>query len=296
MHYLKALATLRPPFLLLTPICVGLGFALAMSTTMQIDYHLLALVLLGALCAHISVNTLNEYHDFKSGLDLETQKTAFSGGSGALPANPDLAHVTLSIGLGSLIVTTLIGCYFVVILGAQIIPFGVLGIVVILTYTQWLNRNPLLCLIASGLGFGFLMVVGTYVVLSAGHNQFAWLVALVPFFLVNNLLLLNQYPDIEADAKVGRRTFPIVFGIKVSNWVYAGFMLAAYGVILLLVLTAALPYLSLIAILPMILTGIALKGAINYGANIGQVPQFMAANVAATLLTPLLLSIAIIWG
>ncbi len=52
------------------------------------------LALLGAFLAHISVNTLNEYFDFKSGLDLETIKTPFSGGSGADFA---AAHGVLSI-------------------------------------------------------------------------------------------------------------------------------------------------------------------------------------------------------
>jgi hypothetical protein len=52
------------------------------------------LIFIGALFAHISVNTLNEYFDFKSGLDLTANKTPFSGGSGALPNTPDVAGVS----------------------------------------------------------------------------------------------------------------------------------------------------------------------------------------------------------
>ena len=47
----------------------------------------LILALAGGLLAHISVNALNEYLDFTSGLDLTTLRTPFSGGSGTLPAN-----------------------------------------------------------------------------------------------------------------------------------------------------------------------------------------------------------------
>ena len=57
------------------------------------------LIVIGAVSAHISVNMLNEYFDFKSGLDLKTEITAFSGGSGALPDNPEMAGTILIIGL-----------------------------------------------------------------------------------------------------------------------------------------------------------------------------------------------------
>ena len=37
-----------------------------------------------------------------------------------------------------------------------------------------------------------------------------------------------------------------------------------------------------------------LRGAIKYGASIGQHPQYLAANVAVTIFVPLLLAIALI--
>ncbi len=294
MQSSKVIATFRPPFLLLTPICVALGLALAMFNAAEIDYLLVALALVGALSAHISVNTLNEYFDFKSGLDLQTTKTPFSGGSGALPEHPELAWLTLIIALVTLLCTVLIGGYFIHRLGMIIFPIGLLGVMIILTYTQWLNRNPILCLLSAGLGFGFLMVVGTYVVLAGAYYNLAWWVALVPFLLVNNLLLLNQYPDIQADKAIGRKTFTIVFGVTASNVVYALFMLVAYAAVITLVQQKLLPVLSLIALIPALLALFALAGAIKYGEDIAQAPQFMAANVAAALLTPLLLAISLV--
>ena len=55
----------------------------------QFYFSDLMLVLIGAVSAHISVNTFNEYFDFLSGLDAKTVKTPFSGGSGALVENPN---------------------------------------------------------------------------------------------------------------------------------------------------------------------------------------------------------------
>jgi 1,4-dihydroxy-2-naphthoate octaprenyltransferase len=254
------------------------------------------LVLVGAISAHISVNTLNEYYDFKSGLDLKTVKTPFSGGSGALPGNPEMDTMVLIVGLISLMVTVIIGIYLILARGIQILPIGVVGIVLVVAYTQWINRYPLLCLIAPGLGFGVLMVVGTHVILAGGYSRLPWLVSLIPFFLVNNLLLLNQYPDMIADASVGRNTFPIAYGLKQSNFVYAVFMMAAYTLILLLAMKRYLPTLSIIALIPMVFSIYALLGASKYASEIARFPRFMRANVAAAILTPLLLGISIIYG
>lgn len=208
--YLKiTIQTIRPSFLVLTPVCIFLGLSTSLTTLSSINFFIFFLVFVGAISAHISVNTLNEYYDFKSGLDFKTIKTPFSGGSGALPDNPGLAKLILTAGLVSLLVTIIIGIYLIMEQGIQILPVGIIGVVLIITYTQWLNRLPVLCLVAPGLGFGILMVIGTHMILAREHSQLPWLISLVPFFLINNLLLLNQYPDISADASVGRKTFPI---------------------------------------------------------------------------------------
>lgn len=273
---------------------LGLSTSLAISS--PINYFIFFLILVGAICAHISVNTLNEYYDFKSGLDFKTEKTPFSGGSGALPGNPEIANIVLTVGLISLMVTVVIGGYLIWEHGVQILPIGVVGIILVAIYTQWINRYPFLCLIAPGLGFGILMVVGSHVILTGGYSQLPWLISLVPFFLVNNLLLLNQYPDVKADASIGRITFPIAFGLKKSNFVYAIFMISAYSLILFLVVERYIPSLSIIALMPMGLSLFALLGANKYASKIAEVPRFMGANVAASILTPLLLGVSIIYG
>lgn len=290
------LQTIRPSFLILTPICVFLSLSTAFATSSQINYLVFLLVLIGALSAHVSVNTLNEYYDFKSGLDLQTKKTPFSGGSGALPSQPEMANVILVIGIITLILTAGIGIYLIMTTSIKLLFIGLIGIGLIITYTQWLNRYPLLCLVAPGLGFGILMVIGSHLVLTGGYTQLVLLVSLIPFFLINNLLLLNQYPDITADASVGRNTFPIAFGIKKSNIVYTIFMGFAYIEILLLIAKGHLPQISIIALIPLMFSLYALIGAIKHTSKIGDYPIYLAANVAATLLVPLLLAGTIIYS
>lgn len=296
MSFKAAFQTIRPSFLALSPICIMLGYATTQVSGSRVEVTYLALIVIAGIAAHISVNTLNEYFDFTSGLDFKTQKTPFSGGSGALPENPNVATTTLMIGIVSLVFTVSIGVYFLIETGFSILPIGLLGVILIVTYTQWINRSPLLCLIAPGLGFGILMVVGTHVILTGINSSQTWLMSLIPFFLINNLLLLNQYPDIEADAGVGRKTFPIAFGIQKSNIIYAVFLMAPFVIILMMIVRGEIPVMGIISLIPLLFSLFALSGARKHKAAIGDFPQYLAANVAAALLTPLLLSLAIIFA
>ncbi len=296
MKYKAIFLSMRLPFLVLTPVCILLGASFVVASPEHVDLLLLSLAFVGALLAHISVNTLNEYFDFKSGLDLITKRTDFSGGSGGLPQQPELSNFVLLLGIVSLLFVVLIGVYFYWHYGAEILPIGVIGLLIVITYTQWINKSPLLCLIAPGFAFGFLMVIGTQFVLVGQYWLTSMLVAVIPFFLVNNLLLLNQYPDISADKKVGRRHFPIAYGVKKSTMIYGIFALASALVIVIYVILDLLPMLSLIALIPMPLALFSFSGALKYKQDIGDHPQYLGANVAVTILVPLLLSISIISG
>lgn len=296
MKYKAMLLSIRLPFLILTPVCILLGASVVIASPESINFLSLFLAFIGALLAHISVNSLNEYLDFKSGLDFMTKKTDFSGGSGGLPQQPELSSHVLILAVTCLLLIILIGGYFYWLYGAEILPLGILGLFIVATYTQWINKNPLLCLIAPGLGFGFLMVIGTQFVLVGEYWAISLLVGVIPFFLVNNLLLLNQYPDIEADRKVGRRHFPISYGVNHSTKVYGAFALASILAIIIYVSFGYLPMLSLVALTPMPLALFTFLGALKYKEKIGEHPKYLGANVAVTILTPLFLSISIIMG
>lgn len=287
---------MRPPFLLLTVVCCLLVFGLASETSLEINPWRMAAVFFAALFAHISVNMLNEYQDFTSGLDLQTEKTPFSGGSGALPAYPDASGWVLKIALAALCVTCGLGFYLLLDQGWELLFPGILGVFIIVAYTGWINRSPWFCLVAPGTGFGLLMVAGGYYALVGGSDSLVILIALVPFFLVNNLLLLNQYPDIDADRQAGRNHFPIRYGVAASNRVYLVFLLAAFAIIIGLILSHQLPVLAWIAVLPLALGLLAYSGALKQGERIGSYPHYLAANVGVTLLTPLLLSLSLFFS
>ena len=132
------------------------------------------------------------------------------------------------IGLALTLVTALIGGIFALRIGSIILPLGATGLAVVLLYTPWLNKRPILCLVAPGLGFGTCMVMGTDVVLTGEYSWAAFVASLVPFFLVNNLLLLNQFPDVAADRAGGCWHFVIVHGLRAGAAVYAVFHAGAF--------------------------------------------------------------------
>jgi len=290
------ISTMRLPFVLLTPACLLLAYAFALFDGYPIDYFNFSLILIAGLSASISVNVFNEYFDFKSGLDLITEKTPFSGGSGALPANPSAAPQVLKLAIISLSITALIGLYFIYLYSWQIAPLGLLGLFIIISYTTHITHHPLLCLIASGLGFGPLMIIGAYFALTGHYSLPVALVSLIPFFLVNNLLLLNQYPDIQADRQSGRKHLPIAFGIQTSNKILYLFYGFAYLTLILLVLFDIVPLNGLIGLITLF---IALKVTLDihkHSHDRQKLIPVMGMNVAINLITPVLIGLGIIWA
>jgi 1,4-dihydroxy-2-naphthoate octaprenyltransferase len=297
MSTMKHLAgTIRLPFLILTPACVLLGFGTAAWSTEEVNILYIILVLVGATGAHISVNTFNEYFDFRSGLDSKTERTPFSGGSGTLPEKPELARQTLIIAIVAFLVTGLIGVYFLYVMGLSLLPIGVLGLLVVVAYTPWITRSPFLCLIAPGLGFGPLMVIGTDFVLTGRYSWTALIASLVPFFLVSNLLLLNQFPDVEADRSVGRRHFPVIIGRRTSSLIYGAFLVLAYISLVLGVNFGYLPTTSLIGLIVLVVAVPTFIGVYRYADEVKKLIPYMGLNVAINIVTPILVALGLFVG
>lgn len=290
------LGPMRLSFIILAPVCVLLGLATAVWTSGSVDIFHFALALIGASSALMSINALNEYFDFKSGLDSMTRRTPFSGGSGTLPENPNLSLQALSTGLITFAITILIGSYFLFIRGLSLLPIGVLGLLIILSYTTWISHNPILSLLTPGIGCGLLMVMGTNLVLTGGYTWTAFIASLVPFFLISDLLLLNQFPDVEADQVVGRRHLPIILGRRASSIIYGVFLLAAYLAIILGVWFEYLPKASLLGLGSVLISVPAFLGAFIYSENISKLIPFMGLNVIINIVTPVLVAIGLLIG
>ncbi len=287
----------RPQFLLLSVVLVFLGTCLAWyDDAFHLGYALLAFV--GLLLTHISVNTLNDYFDYRSGIDLEVKRTPFSGGSGILPSALLKPRQVLWLGLISFLLAIPIGVYFVVARGWQLLPLLLIAAVCILIYTPvilklgWPEWAP-------GVGLGALPVLGAYFVQTTAYTLPAVVASIPSAILVHNLLLLNEFPDTEADEKAGRRTLPITMGKARASLLYSMLTLIVYLWIIGGVVVGLMPLFCLIALLTLPLAVKAIQGALRHQEITKLVPA-MANNVLVVLLTQLLLGIgyilAGIWG
>ncbi len=292
----NVLGIMRAPFLVLTPACVLVGLGTSLWTHGGVNWLYFALVVVGAVAAHICVNAFNEVFDFKTGLDTRTRRTPFSGGSGTLPAQPGLLRMAQIIAWTSFAIVGLVGLFFVYVWGWGLIPLGIVGLFLLYGYTLWMTRNPILCLLAPGLGFGPLMVLGTHFALTGEYSLIALLASFVPFFLVSNLLLLNQFPDVEADRTVGRRHFPIQVGRKASGYIYIAFLVLTYAVIAGGVALGYLPLFALLGLLTLVLAVPVIQNVLKNSENIPALIPSMGQNVLINLLTPVLLAIGLFIG
>jgi len=287
------LGTMRLPFLALAPACVSVGVGTAYWQTGSLNGLHVLLVLIGAVAAHITVNVFNEYFDFKTGLDAKTERTPFSGGSGTLQARPELGKATLALACFTFLVVAAVGIYFTWQRGWQMLPLGLLGLFVTVAYTPWLTRNPIACLLAPGLGFGVLMVMGTHFALTGTYTWTAFIASLVSTCLVSNLLLFNQFPDVEADRSIGRKHFPILIGNKASSAIYGLFLLLTYVSVIVGILLSLLPLFSGLALLTAPLAWRAYQGSRQNAENIPALIPSMGMNVIINLVTPVLLAIGL---
>lgn len=292
-QYFQIIAASRPGFLILTPCCLMPAVAYAIAEGLPIVYLNLILVFIGALAAHISVNLFNEWEDFTSGLDFHTQRTPYSGGSGALPLMPEMASAVRMAAIISLLITIAIGLFLIGSGGWRLAVIGLIGVMLIYFYTSKITHQPLLCLIAPGLAFGPLMMSGAYFVLGGQNSLAVFSTSLIVFCLVNNLLLLNQFPDLEADKNVGRRHLPILLGRQSAARVYVLFFAAAYVIMAVNVWCKLLPVYSLLGALTLLMAIPAVKTVTRHADDIELLKPAMALNVAIALITPVLIAIGI---
>lgn len=221
----------RGRFLILSLL---LGYAGAAYGVKVGDFSLINSLLgtLALLLLHISVNAINSSRDYRSGIDRETEKTAFSGGPSAL-VEEKLSYedgVYLSI-VSALLSAPIFAYFYVKYSDPFILLVASLGILLVYGYTDILSRAGL-GEIAAGLGLGslpFLMIAYLQSGQIPGKSLlYTSLLLGIPTF---DLLLINHLPDMKADRKHGRRTIPLLAGRKGALVIYMASILLLNGAI-----------------------------------------------------------------
>lgn len=244
------LGVVRAPFLPLAALLAASG-ALAQGSG-HVDLLRLLAAALGLLAAHALVNVLNELADDASGLDRQTVRTPFSGGSGSLQNGLITRQGAWWVAAACAAVALAVGA--VALVGWRewrLLPVLAAGAACILLYTPWLLRIGLGEL-AAGLGLGGLPVVGAALLQGGALQPAVVLVAIAATAMTFNLLLFNTIPDAEPDRRAGRRS--LVHRVGVAGTARVG--LAAWAVATLALgwglVTGALPPWAALAAIPAI--------------------------------------------
>jgi 1,4-dihydroxy-2-naphthoate polyprenyltransferase len=292
MPKLKAFAGVaRAPFLLLPVTLIASGAAAAFFEG-AFSWPRTLLALVGLVSLHMAVNIFNEWSDLRTGIDLATERTPFSGGSGTLPAGGMSPRTALAFGIACSAIGLAIGLFFLDRVGMVLLPIMVAGALCVLMYTDVLARLGI-GEVAAGLGLGGLPVVGAALVNGAGIGAAAVAAGIPASFMTFNLLLLNEFPDETADRAGGRRNLILLFGRRPAALAWATAAAATPLSIVVAVAISVLPPLALAACLPSLLLAAPMRWALSDPAQPVPVPA-MAANVTWNLATNTVLAIALV--
>ena len=241
------LRAIRIKFLLASVIAVSLGLAISWHAGHSIDIFHVFLTFAGVVSLHASVDLLNDYWDFKRGIDTKTKRTKMSGGTGVLPDGLLKPKSVYLVGIGFLVLGSIIGIYFVVMFGLTI---GlILGFAILSVYfysTKIVNWGLAEVFVTIK---GTLIVLGTFFIQSQSLDDFTVLAGIVVGILSSLVLFVTSLPDHDADKEKGRRTLAIIFGKSNAVKIFLIFPIIAYGILFFGIAIELFPIYSLIVIL-----------------------------------------------
>jgi 1,4-dihydroxy-2-naphthoate octaprenyltransferase len=281
---------IRVRFLLASVIAVSVGLAINWRQNHTIDPLDAVLTLAGVMALHASVDLLNDYWDYKRGIDTATKRTKMSGGTGVLPEGLLKPSTVYRVGIGFLILGSVIGFYFVFTDG--IIIAAILGFAILSIYFYSTK------IVDSGLAEffvavkGAMIVLGTYFIQSNQITAESVLGGIVVGVLSSLVLFIVSFPDHDADKSKGRKTLVIAVGKEKAVSLFWIFPAISYSVIVLGIAIGIFPMLSLITLFSvplMIKAGLGLKRNFN---SIDELVPFMSLTLMFSRITGVLFALS----
>ena len=238
------LRIIRIRFLLASVIAVSLGLAINWWQTGNIEIFDAILIMCGVLSLHASVDLLNDYWDFKRGIDTATQRTKMSGGTGVLPEGLLKPKQVYAAGIIFLIAGAAIGAYFVftdgIIIGL-ILAFAVLSVYFYSTKIVDWGLAEIFIVIK-----GTMIVIGTCFIQTTQITESAILGGIVVGILSSFVLFITSFPDHDADKAKGRKTLVINLGKQKACTLFWVFPIIFYSVSIFAIIIGVFPIFCLI--------------------------------------------------
>lgn len=291
-------AATRPAFLTVTAVGVLLGMASVVGSGGTLDPLRAVAALLLALCAHAAANVLNDYYDALSGTDaLNVDRLyPFTGGSRLIQNQVLTSAATRRFAYTLFALVIAAGLWLAAaVCGAGLLLVGLAGLLI-----GWAYSAPPLKLQSRGLGelaitAGWSLVVVGSDYVQRGVFAFAPLASGLTFaLLVANVLYINQFPDVKADAACGKRTLVVRLGVRAACWGYLLLALLAYGWLVVMLWLGQLPLKILPALLPAVASFIAARYLWRAAGQVARLRAAIQLTIAAANGHGLLLSLLLL--
>lgn len=289
------LKELRAEFLTASVVPVLLAVSIVRYETGSIDPLLFALTLIGVVFLHLGANIANDYFDHLSGNDILNVNYVrpFTGGSRLIQEGLISPKTVIVTSIAFFAAGVLVGAVLTIIRGPVVLVLGLIGMLSGFFYTA-----PPVRLAARGLGefvvglnFGLLTIIGTYFV-QTGTVSAGCIVASLPLtFLITSVILINEFQDSNADARVGRRTLVVRTGTQRSVTLYGAVTLLSYVPIIMGVVIDLLPALTLIALATVPLAIKAISTARAHHSSPKELAPANAITILIHLSTGLLMAV-----
>jgi len=285
----------RAPFYTASIVSVILGAIIAWNMTGE--FHLLNFILtvIGVILVHSGTNLVNDYFDHKSNLDETNQNyTPFSGGSRVIQDKEITPKAMLNAGLGSFLFAAIIGIYLNYISkGNVILLIGIFGFFIGYFYTAkplklgYTALGELITIIACGP----LIVYGSYYVIAQSHAIQPLLASIPIGVLVGLILYINEFPDYEADKKVGKKTLVVILGKTKAIKLFYTFLIFNYIWVVLGIILNLIPIYALLVLFTLPICYQAINVARQNYSKIKELLPANASTIGLHLLFGILFSI-----
>ncbi|MBA7658584.1 1,4-dihydroxy-2-naphthoate octaprenyltransferase [subsurface metagenome] len=226
------LLALRPKFLVASAAPILVGSCLGYATAGSFNAGLFILALLAIMAVHAGANMANDYFDHTSGNDwVNKNPTPFSGGSRYIQKGILSPKVILLAALIALAAGSAIGVVIVLLTQSLfILILGLVGLLGGFFYTAPPVKLGYRCVgeFVIALLFGLLPVYGSYYLQMETIDTTPILPACIVGILIFLVILVNEFPDVAADAMANKRTLVVRFGVPASVWVYRIVLIASF--------------------------------------------------------------------
>ncbi len=222
----------RPKFLVASAAPVLVGSTLGYATSGTFSPLLFILALLAIMALHSGANIANDYFDHISGNDWANKNpTPFSGGRRYIQEGILSPKATLLASLFWLTIGSIIGVIiFLLTQSIFILALGLIGLLGGFFYTAppiKLGYRYIGELVIALL-FGLLPVYGSYYLQTETVGATPILPALVVSILIFLVILVNEFPDLAADAAVNKKTLVVLIGVSPCIWIYRIVLIASF--------------------------------------------------------------------